>query len=496
MSAPRTNFGKAPVGYRAGAGRGAVGFTTRSDIGPAQKAAAAAGDAPPGFAGRGGPAPKETPKEASLDDSVYDEFSGYSENLFAGLSYDREDEEADRIYDAVDNRMDSKRKSRREKILEEEMKTYRKKRPKIAEQFRDIKKTMTTLDAAAWESIPEALDMSQKNKTTNKRQDIYTPVPDNILTMGQGAGQANQLDSRQMAYGGMETPLGLMTPISGPADLTQLGRARDKVLSLELDRRADSVAGQTVVDPKGYLTDLNSIKVSNEAEVSDIKKGRLLLKSVITTNPKHAPGWLAAARLENETGKLATARAIIMKACEVCPTSEDVWLEASILATKKNARAILAKAVQHIPNAVNIWMRACDLEEDPDAKKAVLRRALELVPNSVRLWKAAIELEDQEDARIMLGRAVELVPMAVEMWLALARLETYENARVVLNRARKTIPTEPSIWITAAKLEEANGNSQVHFLLIEFHANFTAASDNFDYVICSDEDLPRLLPEC
>jgi len=57
-----------------------------------------------------------------------------------------------------------------------------------------------------------------------------------------------------------------------------------------------------VVDPKGYLTDLNSIKVASEAEIGDIKKARTLLKSVIGTNPKHAPGWVAAARLEEVAG--------------------------------------------------------------------------------------------------------------------------------------------------------------------------------------------------
>jgi hypothetical protein len=30
---------------------------------------------------------------------------------------------------------------------------------------------------------------------------------------------------------------------------------------------ADSVTGQTVVDPKGYLTDLNSIVVKSDAEI-------------------------------------------------------------------------------------------------------------------------------------------------------------------------------------------------------------------------------------
>ena len=61
---------------------------------------------------------------------------------------------------------------------------------------------------------------------------------------------------------------------------------------------------------------------------SDVKKARLLLKSVISTNPKHAPGWIAAARLEEVTGHSQAARNIVMRGTEVCPTSEDIWIEA------------------------------------------------------------------------------------------------------------------------------------------------------------------------
>jgi len=76
------------------------------------------------------------------------------------------------------------------------------------------------------------------------------------------------------------------------------GEGRGTVIKLKLDTISDSVSGQTVVDPKGYLTDLKSVKITSDAEISDIKKARLLLKSVIQTNQKHAPGWIAAARLE------------------------------------------------------------------------------------------------------------------------------------------------------------------------------------------------------
>lgn len=40
------------------------------------------------------------------------------------------------------------------------------------------------------------------------------------------------------------------------------------------------------------------------------------------------PGWIAAARLEEVTGRMQSARNIIMKGTEVCSKDEDVWLEA------------------------------------------------------------------------------------------------------------------------------------------------------------------------
>jgi pre-mRNA-processing factor 6 len=494
--APRTAFGHAPPGYVPGLGRGAVGFTTRSDIGPARPMEAGAVKAPPGFE-----EDQKANKATDFSEANYDEFSGYGENLFGGGTYDKEDEEADLVYMAIDQRMDSKRKKRREALLKEEMERYRKERPQIQEQFRDLKRKLGDLDSVEWESIPEPKDFSRQNALKKKKaREKYTAVPDYILAQqalamhSQGkvassttsgyatplAGVATPMSGLRTPSGfatpmsglatpmGYATPMGMATPVAGgPTDYTQLGRARDKVLSLKLDRMADSVSGQTVVDPKGYLTDLNSVKVSSDAEVSDIKKARLLLKSVITTNPKHAPGWIAAARLEEETGKLAAARAVIMKGCEICPTSEDVWIESCRLSNHKNAKAVLAKAVQALPQSVKIWMQACKLEEDTDAKKAVLRRALELIPNSVHLWKAAVGMEEPDDARVMLSRAVELVPDSVEMWLALARLETYDNAKKVLNKALVAVPTDPSIWITAAKLEEANGNAENVDIIIQ-----------------------------
>jgi len=439
---------KPPPGYIPGLGRGAIGFTTRSDIGPARAAAGAA---------------EKKKKETDYSETNFDKFSGYSEKLFDDTPYDADDQEADRVYAAVEERMDGRRKRQREENLKNAMARYRVTRPRIVDQFVDLKAGLGTVSKEQWMALPDGANFSQRARHKRQQQQnrsgnfAATPVPDSVLNRGAGgaaSGTATSISALQQHTGGAATPAaGTSTEMRG------LAQARGTVLSLKLAKMGDSVSGQTVVDPKGYLTDLNSIHVDSEAEVGDYKKADLLLHKLIESNPRHAPGWIALARLQKAARKLALARKVIKKGCEACPENEDVWLEAAKLATPDNAAVILANAVRHIPNSVKVWMYASNLETDAEAKKAVLRRALTFIPNSVRLWKAAIQLEDRDDARTMLARAVECVPQSVDMWLALARLETYANAQRVLNAAHVAIPSEPVIWVAAAKLEEAQGHS-------------------------------------
>jgi pre-mRNA-processing factor 6 len=93
----------------------------------------------------------------------------------------------------------------------------------------------------------------------------------------------------------------------------------------------DSVSGQKTVNPAGYITELNSIKINSATDISDFKKARLLLKSVINTNPKEVAGWIAAARLEELDGKVQQARNIIAQATEHIMDNESIWLEAARL---------------------------------------------------------------------------------------------------------------------------------------------------------------------
>ena len=102
---------------------------------------------------------------------------------------------------------------------------------------------------------------------------------------------------------------GMLTP-SGDLDLRQIGEARKGLMSLKLKQTSDSVSGQTVVDPKGYLTDLQSMIPSYGGDINDVKKARLLLKSVRETNPNHPPAWIASARLEEVTGKVQVKKSL------------------------------------------------------------------------------------------------------------------------------------------------------------------------------------------
>lgn len=459
----------APLGYVAGVGRGATGFTTRSDIGPARDANDVSDDrhAPPLTKRAKKKDEEEEQEEEDLNDSNYDEFTGYGGSLFSKDPYDKDDAEADAIYEAIDKRMDEKRKEYREKRLREELEKFRQERPKIQQQFSDLKRDLMHVSDDDWKSVPEVGDARNK-KQRNPRAEKFTPLPDSVLSRNLGGESSSTLDpSSGLAsmIPGSATP-GLLTP-TGDMDLRKIGQARNTLMNVKLSQVSDSVTGQTVVDPKGYLTDLQSMIPTYGGDINDIKKARLLLKSVRETNPNHPPAWIASARLEEVTGKVQAARNLIMKGCEDNPLSEDLWLEAARLQPPETAKAVIAQAARHIPTSVRIWIKAADVETETKAKRRVFRKALEHIPNSVRLWKAAVELENPDDAKILLSRAVECCPTSVELWLALARLETYDNARKVLNKARENIPTDKQIWTTAAKLEEANGNHHMVDKIIE-----------------------------
>ena len=67
------------------------------------------------------------------------QFAGYGGNLFASAPYEADDKEADEVYESIDTHMDSRRKIRREKKFQEQVEKYRQERPKIQQQFSDLR---------------------------------------------------------------------------------------------------------------------------------------------------------------------------------------------------------------------------------------------------------------------------------------------------------------------------------------------------------------------
>ena len=352
----------------------------------------------------------------------------------------------------------------REARERQEREEYERNNPKIQQQFADLKRSLASVSDEDWANIPEVGDLTGKNRRTkqNLRQRFYA-VPDSVIA---GARDSTQFDTSVNDDGTATNGSAADNADGTMTNFADIGAARDKVLQVRLDQAAqgsgtDSVAGSaTNVDPKGYLTSLSKTEIkAGEAEVGDIKRVRTLLESVIKTNPKHAPGWIAAARLEEVAGKIVAARNVIARGCVFCPKSEDAWLENIRLNDGENAKIIAANAIKNNDRSTRLWIEAMRLETDPRAKKRVLRQAIDHIPQSVAIWKEAVNLEeDPADARLLLAKATEIIPLSVELWLALARLETPDNAQKVLNKARMAVPTSYEVWVAAARLQEQMGN--------------------------------------
>jgi pre-mRNA-processing factor 6 len=281
-----------------------------------------------------------------------------------------------------------------------ELAKHRAERPKIQQQFADLKRGLAVVTDDEWESIPEVGNLTRKKRRRDERSFV---VPDSVIVGDRAKTEYdNSLDARQQADSGTLT------------NFVEIGQARDKILSLKLDQvclrfslttnmtlnvaqisgTSTTSGSATSVDPKGYLTSLDSVVLKTDAEIGDIKRARMLFDSLVKSNPKHGPGWIAAACLEEHAGRMVAARKLIKAGCEQCPKSEDVWLEAARLhveivpfrlsclsystspQSNDDAKVILANAVQHVGQSVKVWLAAADLEHDAKAKKRVLRKGM------------------------------------------------------------------------------------------------------------------------
>ncbi|KAL6776933.1 PRP6 [Auxenochlorella protothecoides x Auxenochlorella symbiontica] len=402
---------RAPANYVPGLGRGAAGFTTRSDIGPSMPA--------PDMASQGGD-----------DDSKFDEFLGNDGGVLAGTgAYDDEDREADAVWDQVEDRMDERRREHRDARMKEELERFRAANPRIGDLFTDLKRGLAELDASAWEAIPEIGDTTVKRA---RRAEIFTPVPDSLLALAAFPGKKSVWRRA--------------------AALEKLHGTPEQLDALL--RRAVQYCPQAEV--------LWLMAAKERWRGGDVGGARAVLEEAFLRNPDSEEIWLAAFKVEFESRELDRARMILARAREHPPAStQRVWMKSAIVEREAGdavaEAALLEEGLTRFPTAWKLHLmagalaeRQGEVERARAAYHAGIKRCLDCVP----LWIAAAALEEREGAlaraRALLEQARLKNPGQPALWLAAARTEARAGngkaAEALLARALQACPDSGAVW--------------------------------------------------
>ncbi|GMH51686.1 hypothetical protein TrRE_jg11345, partial [Triparma retinervis] len=357
-----TYDGPPPPGYIPGKGRGATGFTTRSDVG---SASTLAGD----------------------ND---------------GEQYGDGDEEADKIYAAIDEKLKGRHsKRKREKAAE-----GNDGEGKISDQFKDLKSKLATVSEAEWASLPDVGDRSLKYKQV-KRSEIFTPLVDSVMA-----------DNASKIRGDSESSVRDTNKTHGPGWIAAA--------------RVEEYAG-------------------------DLKKARQIIREGCSHCTKSEDVWLEATRLavNKEVGKGIVAHAI-----SGIPGSVKLYLKAAELEnTTAGKKTVLRRGIEAVPNSVKLWREAIELENKEDAR-VMLGRAVECVPDNLDMWLALARLESYGEARKVLNKARKKLPGEVKVWITAAKLEEGQGKSDLVDKIiAKSVGALKDVVKREAWMEEAAGCS-------------------------------------
>ena len=225
--------------------------------------------------------------------------------------------------------------------------------------------------------------------------------------------------------------------------------------------------------------------------VPDETQARLLLKSVTSTNPKHGPGWIAAARVEEFAGKIVQAsfvpffcrarcivllffiqagpcRAGLHRAVQVfvpylcrfvpflgvpSPAMRHVGMAWCGVARRGGSKSSLAREVHPCRTLTS------DRSETYQRRKQSAPTPGATSDHPTPLLRLSATLAPQ--ARKTIKAGCEACPDNEDVWLEGARLQTPENAKTVLANAIRNLPTSVKIWLRAAELETSNASKKV-----------------------------------
>lgn len=394
---------KPPPGYIPGIGRGATGFSTRGDQNKNVK----------------------TPRRLRTDENE-SQGSGHANDSEEALT--KEDVEAEAVFAAIETKLSTRRKKPQGTNEEDQVN-------QIPKQFADLKRSLATMSEEDWLNLPDAGDLTRKNKRERLQDQLHRKeyaAPDTLVNRG--------------------------------VNFTKLTEERERLLGRQLDSNlAEGIGSDALAagnNVAGYLNELDSSKINNldnADEAEEAKRMRAVLSSYRKADPMRAEGWIASARLEEKACKFQRAKNLMEEACATCPKNDEIWLERIRLNASDSVlcRALVAEGIRFNPKSLLLWTRATELETESFNKRRVVMKALQELPTSEELWKQIIVFEsDEKERQRILHRAVELVPTSIDLWKHLVELQDYKGAKASLNTARKHLPTDYQVWILAAQVEE------------------------------------------
>jgi pre-mRNA-processing factor 6 len=150
-------------------------FTTRSDIGPAREGPSAEAVAA---------AREKRGEEGGGEEEATEQFQDPDNEtgLFAGMVYEADDAEADRIYEQVDKQMEERRRARKEAKEKEETERLKAENPTIQERFSDLKRGLADVTDEQWETLPEVGNLTGKRRKLTAKNDYKSyAVSDSVL---------------------------------------------------------------------------------------------------------------------------------------------------------------------------------------------------------------------------------------------------------------------------------------------------------------------------
>lgn len=196
----------------------------------------------------------------------------------------------------------------------------------------------------------------------------------------------------------------------------------------------------------------------------DVPAARRLLADAFSANPDSEAIWLAAFKLEFESGEVERARAILKKARETSSSSA---------AGENGAVGGGGGGGGDTPR---VWMKSAIVERragDAEAERRLLDQAVRRFPTFDKLHLMRGQLSERERdwpaARRAFAAGLARCPGSAPLWIAAARLEekaaaagAAENAsasggssraRALLEQARLKLPTDESVWLAAVRTE-------------------------------------------